>query len=113
MLASGSIFLIFLVLGFVVGLLFSAIAFVAALVVGVATLSLAGGIAGYLVVSTIGGFFWLPMGAAVLSHIYRVRAGPVGVVAADGPLEPPALGEAVAEPPVAEPPVVDGPAPSA
>jgi hypothetical protein len=107
------IFIIFLVLGLVVGLLFSAIAFVTALVVGVATLSLVGGIAAYLVVSTIGGFFWLPMGAAVLSHVYRVRAGPVGVVAADGPLEPPALGEAVAEPPVVEPPVVDGPAPSA
>ena len=63
-----------------------------AVIAGVATLSLAGGIAGYLVVSTIGGFFWLPFGAAVLSHIYRVRAGPPGMAldavgaAAEGPV---------------------------
>ena len=54
------IFVIFVVIAIVVGFMFSAFAFVAAFIVGVATLSLAGGVAGYLVVTTIAGFFWLP-----------------------------------------------------
>jgi glycerophosphoryl diester phosphodiesterase family protein len=70
------IFLIFLVLGLLVGIVFGLIALVTALVVGVATFSFTGGVAGYLIASTIGGLIWVPLGAAVLSHIYRVRAGP-------------------------------------
>lgn len=70
------IFVILLVLGIVVGIVFGAIALVAGLVVGAATFSILGGILGYMAATTIGGFFWLPLFAAVLSHIYRLRAGP-------------------------------------
>jgi hypothetical protein len=105
------IFLVVLVLGIVVGFVFGAVAAVTALIVGLATVSFAGGIAGYVVVATIGGFFWLPMAAAVLSHIYRLRAGPVGA-AADGPAEPPDVTGAVVADTVVGDAVADGPPPS-
>ena len=93
------IFLIFLLLALLVGIVFGLISVVAALVVGVATFSFTGGVAGYLVAATIGGLVWTPLGAAVLSHVYRVRAGPPvtagpmdgpgpGSVTDDGPTSP-------------------------
>ena len=118
------IFLIVLVLAIVIGVLFSVVALLVAAIVGLATFSLAGGIAGYLVVATIAGFFWLPMGAAVLSHIYRLRAGPAGGAAVEGGIVPDPVGEttvvpgagagdAVVPDAVAEGPAVDDPPPSA
>lgn len=90
------IFVILLVLGIAVGFVLGAISLITAIVLGVATFSLAGGIAGYLVVTTIGGFVWLPWVAAVLSHLYRLRAGPVATPVDWPEVQPaPALDEAV------------------
>jgi hypothetical protein len=91
------IFAIFVVIAIVVGFVVSAFAFVTAFIVGIATISFAGGVAGYLVVTTIAGLFWLPLVAAVLSYVFRMRAGQVaavtetaGVVAAADPPGDPA-----------------------
>lgn len=83
------IFLILLVLGIVFGIVFGLIALITAVIVGLATFSLSGGVAGYLVAVTIGGFVWLPLVAAVLSHVYRVRAGsPATSSPPDEPAQP-------------------------
>lgn len=94
------IFVILLVLGIVSGIVLGAISLVAGVIVGLATFSLAGGVAGYLVATTVGGLFWLPLVAGVLSHVYRLRVGPVATDLDDGepaePLEPD--GPAVVDP---------------
>lgn len=79
------IFVILLVLGITFGIVFGVIALITAVIVGLATFSLSGGVAGYLVASVIGGLVWLPMVAAVLSHVYRSRAG--SPASPDGPDE--------------------------
>ena len=80
------IFVIFLVLGILFGIVFGLVALITGVIVGLATFSLTGGVAGYLVAVTIGGFVWLPLLAAVLSHIYRLRAG--SPATANQPAEP-------------------------
>lgn len=79
------IFVILLVLGITFGIVFGVTSLITAVIVGLVTFSLYGGIAGYLVASTVGGFVWLPLVAAVLSHVYRSRAG--SPASMDGPEE--------------------------
>jgi hypothetical protein len=76
------IFVILLVLGIMIAIVLGLAALILAIIVGVATVSLTGGVAGYLVATTIGGIISVPWVAGVLSHIYRLRAGPL-VAASD------------------------------